>query len=529
MRRKHAEESQAGSLKDSGKRPLKFQQYIDLCSRSLRLLDTGFTHLFLILSWNLMCRSKSTESVQLDHFSHENDAIGCVFYKSKTDQAGDKRRDPKHLYANPNEPTACVFLALAIYLACNPQHGVSALFPGSNQRDRFSKSLARLANECQDGLSKNVGTHSIRKGAATYVIAGSTSGPSIVNVCIRCGWALGHVMERYLHYDGAGDQYVGRVVAGLPLSSSKFACLPPHFTKDSAGDIDPVIKIVFPCVWQRCPQLRGVLALCLASLAYHCDFLVSSLPLNHPLLSTPLFADVSMLARVRPFLTTSSTLLHPTGIPPHISIHARIEDIYQLLTAMPIEIKSLVESLFKDYGGSAGYLTRNVLEETLTNVLRSMNGANSSSSSRDSENENVAHQPTLYNWGGRWRRLPETFVLPAADLNTAWRLWWLGSSSSHSTPFRLIKTFDLTQKQAKLLSDWRKAMKSLIANVGEGQIHQLESKPSYQLVADVFSRAISSFSDCLSQTPLGRTRRVSQMKLTTFVRLTRDWTDSNST
>ncbi|ETV70825.1 hypothetical protein H257_13615 [Aphanomyces astaci] len=117
-----------------------------------------------------------------------------------------------------------------------------------------------------------IGTHSLRKVAATYAIAGSTSGPSIFNVCIRCGWSIGSVVERYVHYDGAGDQYVGRVGAGLPLGSGDFAVLPPHFIVGSDDAVSASGQLVFPRLWRH-EELRGVLKSCLASLIYHKTFL----------------------------------------------------------------------------------------------------------------------------------------------------------------------------------------------------------------------------------------------------------------
>jgi hypothetical protein len=68
---------------------------------------------------------------------------------SKSDSAGDKRRDPEHLYAaNPQNPAVCVVLGLAIFQACDPQHEKSALLLGSRQRERFIKSLSRLLKKC---------------------------------------------------------------------------------------------------------------------------------------------------------------------------------------------------------------------------------------------------------------------------------------------------------------------------------------------------------------------------------------------
>ena len=50
-----------------------------------------------------------------------------------------------------------------------------------------------------------LGSHSIRKGAATYCCAGVHPGPPIVSVCLRAGWSLGRVKERYLKYENAGN------------------------------------------------------------------------------------------------------------------------------------------------------------------------------------------------------------------------------------------------------------------------------------------------------------------------------------
>ena len=46
------------------------------------------------------------------------------------------------------------------------------------------------------------------------------------------GWSLGGVQDRYIRYESAGDQYLGRVVAGLPLNGAVFALLPPHFVQN---------------------------------------------------------------------------------------------------------------------------------------------------------------------------------------------------------------------------------------------------------------------------------------------------------
>ncbi|KAH9111512.1 hypothetical protein LEN26_008750 [Aphanomyces euteiches] len=69
-----ADDLQSGDKGSSGKRPLTFSKFQTFSERSLMLHDGGFTHLFLIFTWNLMCRSKSTETIRFDYISIEEDA-----------------------------------------------------------------------------------------------------------------------------------------------------------------------------------------------------------------------------------------------------------------------------------------------------------------------------------------------------------------------------------------------------------------------------------------------------------------------
>jgi hypothetical protein len=73
------------------------------------------------------------------------------------------------------------------------------------------------------------------------------------------------VLDRYLRYEGAGDQFVGRTVALMGLLSSwKFMVLPPHFVCDVSADVLRLFPII-----SSVPTLLPVLSLCLASVVYH--------------------------------------------------------------------------------------------------------------------------------------------------------------------------------------------------------------------------------------------------------------------
>ncbi|EEY58261.1 uncharacterized protein PITG_00905 [Phytophthora infestans T30-4] len=105
-------------------------------------------------------------------------------------------RDPKHIYANPLNPSICPVLAKAMFWATSSFDGSDLLFPGNSQYERFRKCLHRLfdrddtAEELRRrGISgDDLGTHSMRKGAATFCASGSTACPSSTAVHLRAGW-----------------------------------------------------------------------------------------------------------------------------------------------------------------------------------------------------------------------------------------------------------------------------------------------------------------------------------------------------
>ncbi|EGZ22179.1 hypothetical protein PHYSODRAFT_422537, partial [Phytophthora sojae] len=66
-------------------------------------------------------------------------------------------------------------------------------------------------------------------------------------------------------------------------------------------------------------NLSDILRLCLASLVQHAGFLVNHLPTNHPLLSTFVFTNPTVLNNLRSKLEVGeSRWMEPSGIPPHI-------------------------------------------------------------------------------------------------------------------------------------------------------------------------------------------------------------------
>jgi hypothetical protein len=103
------------------------------------------------------------------------------------------------------------------------------------------------------------------------------------------------VQGTYIQYEGAGDQYVGRTASGLPSNDSRFGVVGPFFMEQEVGMDDPhwinldrMVKSIFPNLPITC-HLTG--RWLLASLVYHRTFLQETLPLEHPLLRTPVMAS----------------------------------------------------------------------------------------------------------------------------------------------------------------------------------------------------------------------------------------------
>ncbi|ETV82799.1 hypothetical protein H257_04583 [Aphanomyces astaci] len=297
----------------------------------MALSDGGFAHLFLVLSWNLMCRSKS----------------------------------------NRDSP------------------------------DRFGKSLAALVCGGSSKAKKDIGTHSIWKGAATFVSSGSTGGPSIISVCLRCGWSLGNVMERYFRYEAAGDQFTGRCVAGLPLNCADFAVLPPHLSGGNDLVVGQAVQIMFLSVCSEI-HLVPILQLILASLVYHRIVLIGSLPPHHALLSTSLFTNPDLFANLTTIVISGSTssCLRASGIPPYVEIYRKLGKNEVILISMPAKILDGVRSIVEDHGVVAGNITRSVLESSIASALSSIQQSNSAMS--PAQQLPIDSQPLVYepfHWG----------------------------------------------------------------------------------------------------------------------------------
>jgi hypothetical protein len=202
-----ADKKLQGVMKTSeGKLPLSFKIYSDICFHLATLKPSGkrspfnegiFGWTFMILCWNMIARSISVSALMLEHFGWIDDSMTIIVAKHKGDQTGDGLSNLKHVYANPTKPHICPILSLAVFIWCTQRNAQEnhRLFRGKPE-GRYSKILRQVLTNlpashhlCAD--IRDIGTHSNRKGAGTYMYVLSLCDMSAVQVYLRAGTSQG--------------------------------------------------------------------------------------------------------------------------------------------------------------------------------------------------------------------------------------------------------------------------------------------------------------------------------------------------
>lgn len=291
---------------DDSKSAMSVQLLRSLCGWFLdQETDNGiFAHCFLLLTWNLACRVNNTGCIKMCDINwKEFDCFSVTFGHSKTDQVGDDARYPRHIFSNHVDPLICPVLSLSYFLSTCfgnfKAFGHSPLFQVPGQEICFAQIFQRTLVQHEEEIRamgyelRDLGTHSIRKGAATYL----TSIPGVPPVAAssqRGGWSMGNIKDRYFKYQEAGDKYVGRCLCLLPILHVDLASSPPFFDipDGNAADNDWITGLV-ASQYPNVVHISGfglLLRMCFASLLYHRHWIVQRFPLNHiVIMSTQVF------------------------------------------------------------------------------------------------------------------------------------------------------------------------------------------------------------------------------------------------
>jgi hypothetical protein len=458
-----------------GKDPMSVDLYTSLCGwlLSYGTTDGVFAYCYLVLTWNLACRARNTGTIRFGevNWSTSFDSFTISFAHSKTDQLGEDSKHLRHIYPNPHNPLVCPVLALAMYFSCcfsTVQHTDSFLFPGNEQPVRFGNVLNKVLKQHEAEVKLlgyllcNIGTHSIRKGAVSY-LSSLPGGPPPAAICIRAGWTMGRVRDIYMRYVTTGDQFCGRCLALLPILRFEFGCSPPHFVDDADAErVEDLRKAQFPIIGEI-PTFSRLTTMCLASLLYHRDYLHSSLDRNHVVLGssqcfrsgellTHLNARKEWLAVTYPWNDSKNRAF--SGIPPHVALMQNVAEIKnnqaQQVTEFVGKMREVLEQMGVDGGRMSENNLRNILnsfEESFLSKVRLVGGELGGQDGQQVPVEcNRIETGRVYMshfYDGTFKRVPKDYRFPRCGVADLWRQWYIGDGVRNIPPLRLLSLGDL--------------------------------------------------------------------------------------
>jgi hypothetical protein len=349
------------------------------------------------------------------------------------------------------------------------------LFPGGTQYSHFSKGfkgwIERHLHLLVQWIKSVVewGTHSFRKGSATFSCSGSSAGAHISAVSNRCGWKQPGVQDTYLVYADAGDQVVGRIVVGLPLDSVNFSILPPFFTHPDSEIVKRAISLCFPSLKGK--MAVRVLLFCLASVVYHRAWLKENVPSSSALWNTVLFRDVSLLNALADMvqcrLPEANDDIRATGLPPHISQLRGLEAVRKEMAGFCEKIEAVGEKVTANV--LKGLDERNIESHVTPTSLKQQIGEAFRDFGIDKIIEGLRPVPpvaepvaavrapefAMYCWGGKLGRLlPEGYKLPSGNARDMWQLYIVGNQAQGIRPLKFVTAEHVSDTNAKKRFRW---------------------------------------------------------------------------
>jgi hypothetical protein len=168
--------------------------------------------------WSFMGRSASIDPLHTRNFKLGVDSIVGKYDDSKADKTA-QRLSEKNIYANPFDYTMCFWTGFGIWIALRGEEkmkgGNNRLFlnPGVKEGSAATKYCEQMVGVVAPHIDKlmnhmshdRFNPYGLRKGAATYAVAGTTVPPPIPSVANRGEWSIGMVLDVYWHFGSVGD------------------------------------------------------------------------------------------------------------------------------------------------------------------------------------------------------------------------------------------------------------------------------------------------------------------------------------
>ncbi|GFH47913.1 hypothetical protein CTEN210_04389 [Chaetoceros tenuissimus] len=475
-----------GNIED-GKRELTFPLYRAIHKWCIQDGSPKMIHFrfFSECTFNLSCRGDQTGRVQNNHIYWKGDSTGIAFAHIKEDQMGrdPRKRLPRAIFGNPFDVLTDWNSAYFDYLVMFPEvlldpHG--PLFPGSdkNVTNNFSQQLETLLLAHLDELQKlgyrfdDIGIHSWRKAANTFMNNGSTAGPSGTATCIRSGHAIGGSRDVYVLQARGLDGYCGRTLSGRNINKAEFAAGFPDFTdvkekmteeefEKANEDLEKKVMNALNNIFgketlKRVPNLVPVLHVGLASHLHVRDELEKMYPSDSPIRCTTLFTSPEILDLKKYVKVTmpweEDGLAYATGVPPHSIILAEIEALKHMLKDQPSQIEKMMDDRVM-----SGVLSENRMRDLISSereelmgkidVLTEMFKKQSCSAVQVQTDANGVNDDGYQYWvvNGIRQKVPPDWTFPNGPIVNVYKYWHHGDANHGIAPLKKFVRSDLTQ------------------------------------------------------------------------------------
>jgi hypothetical protein len=297
---------------------------------------------------------------------------------------------------------------------------------------------------------------------------------------------MGNVRDVYMLYEKAGDQYIGRLTAGLPVLSEKFAVSNPDFipveengeglflpvlkTAENEAELDGKIRIVIEGLFgdQLPTIIRPFLRIGLACHLHHRPKLDVLYPADSALRLTSLYTsqqvkDWQKNAKVGfPWDQDYSMYWEePTGIPPHVIELAKLAEIKRMVADILPGFQRILTSELDDRAVN-GVMSETRMRDLMSVVFedkvrplvtamtanRQVGQTGLALAAPERPPPPGAIQETgngfyIFHHHGKLRRVPEAWCFPHCPLATAYELYHCGDEIGGISPLKVLSRLDV--------------------------------------------------------------------------------------
>eukprot|EP00834_Sanchytrium_tribonematis_P008368 NODE_959_length_2884_cov_0.214363.p1 type:complete len:297 gc:universal NODE_959_length_2884_cov_0.214363:657-1547(+) len=270
----------------------------------------------------------------------------------------------------------------------------------------------------------------------------------------------------------------------------------------------------------------------LASVVYHKDFVLETLPASHSLFRTSVFRNSSVLNQLFSLIdcrsSTGNDRIQATGIPPHTQLLMNLLEISDSINSIIPAVNQATESIaekiiqeLEDRAIGAGTVTRDGLQQLLSEVSRNLLSFMREEGILSSNNQVIDSTPAPINfnnstnsvgthfWGGRFHHVPESFDLGPMGTDVAFELWLLGDESRQFPPYKLLSGRDMSSKNlATRFGEFKFLMSHITRVLQENNrwVHNANVEQVKQMFIEYCELDVAA-----SRTPKGRIRRLGQI------------------